>query len=118
MRWFVHPVCVVAIVFATLHVLLVAVPVVTSSANGEAQAFAVLVFDFPLVWILRQSDWGLDILYGNLGATGKTIYMLIFSIGATIFWAGLSSLLTYVITRLFRRRTNAVSRRVNRHHES
>lgn len=107
MRWFVHPVCVVAIVFATLHVLLVAVPVVTSSANGEAQAFAVLVFDFPLVWILRQSDWGLDILYGNLGATGKTIYMLIFSIGATIFWAGLSALLTYVITRLFRRRTNA-----------
>ena len=46
-------------------------------------------------------------LYGNLGTTGKAIYVLIFSIGATIFWAGLAALLTYVITRLFRRRTNA-----------
>lgn len=107
MRRFLHPVCVVAIVFATLHVLLVAVPVVTSSGNGEAQGFAVLVFDFPLVWILSQSDWGRDILYGNLGTTGKAIYVLIFSIGATIFWAGLAALLAYVITRLFRRRTNA-----------
>lgn len=107
MRWITHPVCVVAIVFAMLHVLLVAVPVVSSGANGEAQAFAVVIFDFPLVWILSQFDWGLDILYGNLGTTGKTIYVLIFSIGATIFWAGLGALLAYVITRLFRRRTDA-----------
>ena len=107
MRWQVNPVYVAAIVFATLHVVLVALPVVTSGASGEAQAFAVLILDFPLVWVLSQFGWGLDILYGNLGATGRAIYMLIFGIGATIFWAGVGGLLAHLITRLFRRHTDA-----------
>lgn len=107
MRRIFHPVCIVATVFATLHVVLVAVPVVISGGNGESQAFAVMIFDFPLAWILDQVDWGRDILYGNLGVIGHRIYVIIFSIGGTILWACLGALLAYVIRRLVRRRANA-----------
>jgi hypothetical protein len=102
-----HPVSVVAAVFATLHVILVAVPLISSGGHGEGQAFAVVIFDFPLVWILHQVDWGREILYGNLGANGHWRYVLIFSLGGTIFWASVGALLAYGIKRLLRRRTES-----------
>ncbi len=102
-----HPVWVVAMVFATLHVILVAVPVVTSGGNGEGQAFAVVIIDYPLVWILDQLDWGRGILYGNLGSYGRWAYVLIFSLGGTIFWASVGALLAYGIKRLFRHRAES-----------
>ena len=98
---------IVAIVFAALHVLLVAVPVLTSGGSGEGQAFAVAVFDFPLVWLLHQFEWGRDILFGNLGAIGRGMYVTIFGIGGTILWAALGASSAYLIRRLVRRRANA-----------
>jgi hypothetical protein len=97
----------VALVFAALHVLLVAVPVFTSGGSGEGQAFAVAIFDFPLVWLLGQFEWGRDILFGNSGAAGHATYVMIFGIGGTILWAAVGALLAYVIGRMSRRLTNA-----------
>jgi hypothetical protein len=94
-------------VFAALHVMLVATPVMTSGGSGEGQAFAVALFDFPLFWLLNQFEWGRDILFGNLGATGHGMYVLIFAFGGTIFWAALGASLAHVIGRLVRRFANA-----------
>ena len=110
MRRVFHLVWVVAIVFAALHVMLVAAPVFVSRGGGEAQAFAVVAFDFPLFWLLRQFQWGRDLLTGNLGATGQEMYILLFGIGGTIFWAAVGALLGYLIgllVLLVRRRANA-----------
>jgi hypothetical protein len=99
MRLIAHPVRTVAIVFAALHVLLVAAPLIISGGHGESQAFAVGIFDFPLAWLLGQSELGRDVLYGNLGASGHSIYMLIFTLGGTIFWAGVGALLAFIVRR-------------------
>jgi hypothetical protein len=102
---------VVAILFAALHVVLVAAPLFHSGGSGESQAFAVLAFDYPLFWLLDQFEWGRDILSSNFGATSRRMYMLIFGIGGTIFWTALGAALAYVVVRLVRRGPAAESGR-------
>ncbi|HXV08335.1 MAG TPA: hypothetical protein VD791_09920 [Burkholderiales bacterium] len=87
-----------ATIFALIHLILVAVPVVTSGGSGEAQAFAAAIFDFPIAWLLGLFAAGRGVLYGS----SNTLYILIFSIGGTVMYAAVGALLGYAIHRIIR----------------
>ena len=41
-----------ATTFALFHIVVVAIPVLTSGGSGEAQAFTAAIFDLPIFWLL------------------------------------------------------------------
>ena len=61
MRWITPKVG--ATVFGIFHALVVALPVISTWGNGEGQAFAVAIFDLPLVAFLSLFEVGRSLLY-------------------------------------------------------
>ncbi len=53
-----------AAAFALFHIVAVAAPVVSSHGGGEAQGFAVVIFDMPLVQLLVAVGGG-ALMNGN-----------------------------------------------------
>ena len=76
-------VTITAAVFAMFHIVVVAVPVLSSGGAGEAQAFAAAIFDFPIVWLLERFAAGRAVLNGSSHA----LYIFVFSVGGTLMYA-------------------------------
>jgi len=97
-------VIVTAGVFAIVHIIVVAIPVCLSGGSGESQAFAVAIFDLPIVWLLGFFPRGRAVLYGS----SPSIYILVFAVGGTFMYAAIGALAgwgVHMIGRVFRRRT-------------
>jgi hypothetical protein len=77
-----------AAIFALFHIVVVAVPVLLSRGSGEAQAFAVAIFDPPLTWLLGLVPAGRQVLFGS----SPVAYVLVFSVGGTLMYAALGAL--------------------------
>jgi hypothetical protein len=69
-------------IFALFHILVVAIPVLSSGGSGETQAFAAAIFDLPLFWLLGLFPAGRAVLYGS----SPLAYILVFSVGGTLMW--------------------------------
>jgi hypothetical protein len=75
-------------IFALFHILVVAIPVLSSGGSGETQAFAAAIFDLPLFWLLGLFPAGRAVLYGS----SPLAYILVFSVGGTLMYAALGAL--------------------------
>jgi len=78
-----------ATTFALFHIVVVAIPVLTSGGSGEAQAFTAAIFDLPIFWLLGLFPAGREVLYGSSQST----YILVFSVGGTLMYAVLGALI-------------------------
>ena len=83
---------------ALFHIIVVAVPVLSSGGSGEPQGFAAGIFDFPIVWLLDRFPAGRAVLYGSSHA----LYIFIFSVGGTLMYAVGGLLLGYGLHRIVR----------------
>jgi len=91
----------VAAVFALLHTVVVAVPVLLSGGSGEAQAFAAAILDLPIFWLPSLFPAGRAVLYGS----SPTVYILLFCVGGTLMYAALGALVgrgVHSVIRVFR----------------
>ena len=86
-------VAVTAVIFAIIHVAIVAIPVVVSGGAGESQAFAAAIFDFPIHWLLGSFAAGRGVLYGS----SPTTYMLVFAVGGTVMYAAIGALAGWLL---------------------
>ena len=91
-------VMVTAAIFALFHLVVVAVPVVSSGGSGETQAFITATFDLPIFWLLGSFPGGRAVLYG----ASPSIYMLVFGLGGTFMYAAVGALLGWVINTVRR----------------
>jgi hypothetical protein len=92
---------VTAVVFAIIHIIVVAIPVLLSGGSGESQAFAAAIFDLPIFWLLGLFPGGRGVLYGS----SPSIYMLVFAVGGTFMYAAIGALVgwgMHIISRVFR----------------
>ena len=92
---------VVATIFALFHILVVAIPVLSSGGSGKTQAFAAAIFDLPLFWLLGLFPAGRAVLYGS----SPSVYVLVFSVGGTLMYAALGALVgrgMHSVIRAFR----------------
>jgi hypothetical protein len=96
MRWITPTVG--ATVFGTFHALVVALPVISSWGNGEGQAFAVAIFDGPLVAFLSLLAVGKSLLYNG----PNWAYVAVFAIGGTLMYCGAGVLVGLAVQRLIR----------------
>jgi hypothetical protein len=87
-----------ATVFGSFHALLVALPVITSWGNGEGQAFAVAMFDRPLVALLSLFEGGRSLLYDG----PNWAYVCVFAGGGTLMYCGVGILVALAVQRLIR----------------
>jgi ABC-type Na+ efflux pump permease subunit len=78
-----------ATIFALFHIVVVAIPVLSSGGSGETQAFTAAVFDLPIFWLLGLFPAGRGVLYGGSQST----YILVFSVGGTLMYAVLGALI-------------------------
>ena len=74
--------------FALFHIIVVAVPVLTSGGSGETQAFATALFDMPIFWLLGLFPAGRQLLYGSF----PLLYILVFTVGGTLMYAAVGAL--------------------------
>jgi len=98
-----------ATAFGSFHVLVVALPVISSWGNGEGQAFAVAIFDAPLVALLSLFAVGRSLLYDG----PSWAYVGVFAAGGTLMYCGAGTLFGLAVQRLVRaarRRGSAASR--------
>jgi hypothetical protein len=96
MRWIAPKVG--ATVFGGLHLLVVGVPVISTWGNGEGQAFAVAIFDRPLVALISLFEVGEDLLYNG----PNWAYVGVFAIGGTLMYSGAGALVGWAVQRLIR----------------
>jgi hypothetical protein len=94
MRWITPTVG--ASVFGSFHVLVVALPVISTWGSGEGQAFAVAIFDFPLVVLLSLFAGGKSLLYNG----PQWAYVAVFAVGGTLMYCGAGALVGLGIQRL------------------
>ena len=87
--------------FAVLHVLTIVSTLISTGGHGEGQAFAVSLFDFPLVLLLQALPRGGYILYGSV-----TAYVWFFSIVGTLMYAAIGYILGIVLRALIGRMKN------------
>ena len=85
-----------ATVFGSFHALVVALPVISSWGNGEGQAFAVAIFDLPLVALLSLFAEGRSLLYSG----PAWAYVSVFAIGGTLMYCGAGALVGLAAQRL------------------
>jgi len=86
-------VIVTAAIFALLHIIVVAVPLLLSGGSGETQALLTAILDLPIFWLLGLFPSGRAVLYGS----SPSIYMVVFGVGGTLMYAALGALLAWVI---------------------
>jgi hypothetical protein len=91
-------VVVMAAVFALFHIVIVAVPVLTSGGSGETQAFAAAIVDLPIFWLLGLFPAGREVLYGS----SRSLYTLVFSLGGTLMYAAVGALVGWGIRSIVR----------------
>ena len=101
MRWITPTVG--AAVLGSFHALVVALPVISTWGNGEGQAFAVALFDLPLVAVLSRLAAGRSLLYD--GPTWA--YVSVFAVGGTLMYCGAGALIGLAVQRLIRSSTPA-----------
>ena len=90
-----------ATIFAIFHIIVVAVPVLSSGGSGETQAFTAAIFDLPIFWLLGLFPAGREVLYGP----SHSAYMLAFSVGGTLMYAVVGALVgrgMHSVIRAFR----------------
>jgi hypothetical protein len=87
-----------AMVFGSFHALVVALPVISSWGNGEGQAFAVAIFDRPLVALLSLFAVGRSLLYNG----PSWAYVSVFAAGGTLMYCGAGALAGLAVQRLIR----------------
>jgi hypothetical protein len=87
-----------AIVFGSVHALIVALPVISTWGNGEGQAFAVAIFDAPLVALLSLFAAGRSLLYDG----PSWVYVGVFAIGGTLLYCGAGAVVGFAVQRLIR----------------
>ena len=83
---------IVASVLALFHIIVVVVPVLSSHASGEGQAFIVALLDFPLVAYLQRTSGGSRVLYDDMAA-----YTQVFCIGGTLMYVCVGAVLGFLI---------------------
>lgn len=89
---------VMAGIFALFHIIVVAIPVLSSGGSGEAQALTAAIFDRPIVWLLGLFPAGRAVLYGSSSST----YMLVFGVGGTLMYAVAGALVGHGLHRIMR----------------
>lgn len=94
MRWITPTIG--ATVFGSVHVLVVALPVISTWGNGEAQGFAVAIFDLPLVALLSLLAPGRSLLYNG----PQWAYVGVFAVGGTLMYCGAGALVGLAVQRL------------------
>ena len=94
MRWIAPTVG--ATVFGSFHALAVALPVVSTWGKGEGQAFAVAIFDLPLVALLSLFADGRSLLYNG----PQWAYVGVFAVGGTLMDCGAGALVGLAVQRL------------------
>ena len=87
-----------AAIFALFHIVIVAVPVLTSGGSGETQAFAAAIFDLPIFWLLGLFPAGRAVLYGS----SRSLYILLFSVGGTLMYAAVGALVGWGMHNIIR----------------
>jgi hypothetical protein len=83
-------------VFGSFHALVVALPVISTWGNGEGQAFAVAIFDLPLVALLSLFADGKSLLYNG----PQWAYVSVFAVGGTLMYCGAGALAGLAVQRL------------------
>jgi hypothetical protein len=83
-------------VFGSFHALMVALPVISTWGNGESQAFAVAIFDLPLVALLSLFAAGKSLLYNG----PQWAYVGVFAVGGTLMYCGAGALIGLAVQRL------------------
>ena len=87
-----------AAVLGSLHALVVALPVLGTWGHGEGQAFAVGLFDFPLVAVLSLFAAGRSLLYNG----PSWAYVSVFAVGGTLMYCGIGAAAGLAVRRLVR----------------
>jgi len=85
-----------AIAFGSFHALAVALPVISTWGNGESQAFAVAIFDLPLVALLSVFAAGKSLLYNG----PQWAYVAVFALGGTLMYCVAGALVGLAVQRL------------------
>ena len=88
-------------VFAAIHILFVALPVISSGGSGEGQAIMVAVFDFPLVYLMLRTHSGACILYGCLEPS-PIPYVVFIPVVGTLMYAVFGFLTGVLCRAIFR----------------
>ena len=88
---------VTAAVFVLLHIFGVVVPILSSGGSGESQAFAALIFDWPIWWLLGLFPNGHKMVYSS-----HTFYVLIFCVGGTLMYAVIGTCVGYGVRIIIR----------------
>ena len=96
MRWITPAVG--AAVFGGFHALVVALPVIGTWGQGEGQAFAVAIFDLPLVEIVSLFAAGRSLLYNG----PQWAYVGVFAIGGTLMYCAAGALVGLAARRLIK----------------
>ena len=87
-----------ATVFGMFHALVVAWPVISTWGKGEGQAFAVALFDFPLVAALSLFAAGRSLLYNG----PSWLYVSLFAVGGTLMYCAAGALVGLLGQRMIR----------------
>ena len=92
------PTIIITTIFALFHIIVVAIPVVTSGGSGETQGFATALFDFPIAWLLGLFPAGRGILHGS----SQALYVLIFSAGGTLMYCVAGAVIGHALQSIIR----------------
>ena len=84
-----------ATIYALFHIFCVVVPLISTGGSGEGQAVIVIYLDYPLLLLLSVIPDG-EYIVNNLNIA----YILFFSIGGTLMYGFVGSLLGFVIDKL------------------
>lgn len=87
-----------AILLGSFHALVVALPLVSTGGSGEGQAFAVMIFDLPLVALLSLFEAGKSLLYNG----PPLAYVAVFAVVGTLMYCAAGALAGLVAQRLIR----------------
>jgi hypothetical protein len=80
-------VVVTAAIFVLFHFFAVVLPILSSGGSGESQAFATLLFDAPIWWLVDLFPAGRKLAYSS-----HAFYVLVSCVGGTLMYAAFGAL--------------------------